>query len=235
MEHHIILYTIISVQACVINVQGMFDTKDISTYNNILKDELNNARNVKNCVLFSWTRDNTNTKTTYTLYKQVSGRDESSKIKDETIDDHPSKPFNPADEGSSFLDRDATLDYPDTLELRYNRTQRILTHYVLYKEGKIIFNIPLPEDVSQDIKKTEKFIFNKNIYPTNFFNEITKTVYHNGWYQEKIYPNANKNSNDFYFTWQHYAYISLKYVLEYVLGLLVFCYVMKKITASIIS
>lgn len=218
MEHHIILYTIIIAQACVINVQGMFNANDISMYNDMLRDELNNARKVKNCVLFSWVHDNTNKKTTYTLYKQVSAANESSKIKDETIDGDSSKPFNPINEGSSFLDRDATLDYPDTLELRHHPNKAILTHLILYKEGKIIFNIPLPEDVSQDIKKTQKFILNKNRYPTNFFKNITKTVYHNGWYQEKIYPKRiyppiNMTDNDWHSTWQHYAWTSLKAAL----------------------
>lgn len=201
-------------QTCVINVQSMFDRNDILMDDNILKKELNDGRKVKNCVLFLWIRDKTNAKTTYTLYKHVSTANESSKIKDETIDN----PLNPIDEGCFFLDRDAKLEYPDTLELRYNPTKGIFTHCLLYKEGEIIFNIPLPNDVGKTIEQSIYFFFNNNKHPIKIFSYITKTVYHNGWYPEKIYPKKispliNMSSNDWHSTWQHYACTSLKAVL----------------------
>lgn len=218
---HTLAFTIYST-----SLQGMANKQDVIIYNNLMKQQNNEELKIPGCVLFSYNIDQMNSQITYTFYKHTSKSDVPSKIKakrfsyayasDNYVKINISGHYLDKEEvGKLFLDPDETLAYPDTIEMRNDPIKNTFRDWYLYKDGNIIFNITSFTNITE-----------LNFYPNDIFKNVTKTVYHNGWYQEKIYPYANKeNCSNFYYTWQHNIYRSIKYLC----GLLIFIYIFKKI------
>lgn len=215
MKHLFLLYAI-TFTLYSTSLQGMFDENDLTSYTNLLKQENNEALKIPSCVLFSYNIDKINNKVIYTLYKQVCKSNESPKVNQKVVDflktpDQKSIIQN----GKLFLDPDATLEYPDTIETRNDPIKNIVKDWYLYKDGNIIFKI----------SSSFVNIFEIQFYPTDILKNVTKKIYHNGWYQEQIYPDIKKDRTAYYFTWQHKTYLSIQYVCE----LLIVLYTFKKI------
>lgn len=60
-----------------------------------------------------------------------------------------------------------------------------------------------------DVQNPRNYI-NQHTCPEDIFNKVTKVVYHNGWYTEKILRYNNEKKPTIYSTWQHKTYIFCK-------------------------